>query len=131
MIKIKSLGSSTHRELNERHSQQHRHQDSQSNRHHHDVPRQVHVVTKQQLRVHMSYEQETSTDLGCGHNRQDMVCRSSLSKMCHCRLTIKSEVTEQRRYDVKQEAEANTDIRNVLHPFLRWSETHKGTFHGE
>lgn len=125
MAKIKSLDPSTHRELNERYSQQHRHQDSQSNCHHHDVPRQVRVITKQQLGVHMSYEQETSTDLGYSHNGQDTVWRRSLSKMCHCRLTIKSEVTKQRRYDVKQEAEANTDIRNVLHPFLSRSEKYK------
>lgn len=54
-----------------------------------------------------------------------------MSKMCDCRLTIKSEVTKKRRYDVKQEAEANTDIRNVLHPFLTRSEKYKDTFHGE
>lgn len=51
---------STHREVYERHSQQHREEDGQPHRHHHDVPRHVGIVTEQQLRVHMSYNQETS-----------------------------------------------------------------------
>lgn len=54
----------TYREMNKGHSQQHRQQDSQSNRHHHDVTRQIRVVAKQQLRLHIGYKQETSTEKG-------------------------------------------------------------------
>lgn len=56
----------TYREVNKWHGQQHREQDSQSNRHHHDVARHIHVVAKQQLRFHMIYEQETSIESGLG-----------------------------------------------------------------
>lgn len=54
----------TYREVNKGHSQQHRQQDSQSNRHHHDVTRQIRVVAEQQFRLHFSYEQETSMEKG-------------------------------------------------------------------
>lgn len=70
------------RKLNKGYSQQHREQDGQSNHHHHDVPRHVRIVAKQQLRVH---------------------------------LIVEGEVAKQSRNEVNQEAEANTDICNLLH----------------
>lgn len=45
-----------------------------------------------------------------------------------CRPTVEGEVAEQRREQVQQEAEADTDIRNVLHPAFSRTERHKDTF---
>lgn len=45
--------------------------------------------------------------------------------MCQCRLTIEGEVAKQRRDEVNQEAEANTDICDILHPGLSGSERHR------
>lgn len=53
---------------------------------------------------------------------------SIYGKVCHCRLTVEGEVPKHRRNNVKQEAEANTDVCNVLHPALSRSERHKDTF---
>lgn len=75
----------TGREVYQRYGEQHRDEDGQPNRHHQDVSRQVCIVTKQQLRVHMSVE---------------------------------GEVAKQRRNEVNQEAEADADIGNILHPGL-------------
>ena len=47
--------------------------------------------------------------------------------MCLCRLTVEGEVAKQRGNEVNEEAEANTDICNVLHPGLSRSERHKDT----
>lgn len=52
----------------------------------------------------------------------------SYGKVCHCRLTVEGEVPKHRRNEVKQEAEANADVCNVLHPALSRSERHKDTF---
>ncbi len=117
----------THGELNEGHSQQHREQDGQSNSHHHDVPGHIYVIAKQQLRVHMSYEQEISRE-GYNENKYDIATISSYSEVCPCRLTIEGEVTKQCRDEVQQEAQADTDICNILHPALSGSERHEDTF---
>lgn len=50
---------------------------------------------------------------------------SSCSKVCIS--TVEGEVAEHRRKQVKQEAEADTDICNVLHPAFSRSERHKDT----
>lgn len=114
---------STHRELNERHGQQHREQDGQSYHHHHDVPLQVGVAL-QQLRVHFICKKTADRGLGHGVRRNDRVC------VCVCtvyRLTVEGEVAEQSRNEVDEDAEAQTDVSDVLHPRLGGPERREGS----
>ncbi|MEQ2177077.1 hypothetical protein GOODEAATRI_000106 [Goodea atripinnis] len=51
-----------------------------------------------------------------------MASRTVITMMSRGRLTIEGEVPEQRRSKVKQEAETNADVCNLLHPGFGWSE---------
>lgn len=64
----------THREVDERYGQQHRDEDGEPNRHHHDVPRYVHIVTEQKLRVHMS----------CGLTTDGSIAQAAFGGVARC-----------------------------------------------
>lgn len=119
----------THGEMNKWYSQQHREEDGQPNRHHHNVARHVRIIANQQLRLHICYDKEMGEEWEV--NRYNSVLKSSnsgkclsLSDVCPRRLTEEGEVAKQCRNEVNHEAEANTDISNILHPGLSRSERH-------
>lgn len=119
--------------MDERHGQQNRQQDGQSDGHHHHVVRQILVVAEQQLRIHMSYEvieqacvRGVGGGVGWGRGVEgEKSLRLGDGSQVTRGPTVEGEVAEDGGDEVQQHAEADADVGHVLHFAFGRSERHQ------